>query len=103
MTPLTDLEILERAFEFAEGGDKGTTIDKVNRVITYVCGKNVTASMLMEEGMLGDWFIKNGFKVAFERRDVEYTTKPTFDCHSCTTYRGHKAYLRDRIVMTITW
>ena len=102
MAVLTD-ETLKRAFAFAEGGDKGTTIDKVNRVITYVCDKHVTVSMLMDDEMLGDWFVKNGFKVAFERRDVEYITKGTYDSHSCTSYRGHKAYLRDRIVMTITW
>lgn len=100
---MVDLENLKKAFEYAEGGEKGTTIDKENHIITFVCCKGATRTMLTEEGMLGDWFIKNGFGVTFEQRDVEYMTKGTFDCHSCTNYRGHKAYLRNRIVMTITW
>ena len=94
---------LELAFEFVVGGDKGTTIDRENRAITYVCHKGVDKDMLMQEGMLGDWFIKHGFNIDFEVRDVEYITKGTFDYHSLTNYRGHKAYLRNRTVMTITW
>jgi hypothetical protein len=96
-------QILKRAFEFAENGDKGTVIDRENRIITLVCCKGATKEMLMEEWGLGYWFIQNGFNVEFEQRDIEYTTKGTFDCHSCTSYRGHKAYLRNRVVMTITW
>ena len=100
---MLEADILKRAFEYAGGGDKGTTIDRENQVITYVCCKGATQRMLTEEGMLGDWFIKNGFNVDFEVRDVEYVTKGTFDYHSVTNYRGHKAYLRNRTVMTITW
>ena len=96
-------EVLKRAFELAENGDKGTVIDRENRVITLVCCKGATERMLMEEWAIGYWFAVHGFGIRLERRDVEYITKPTFDCHSCTSYRGHKAYLRDRVVMTITW
>ena len=99
---MTD-EILKRAVEFAEKGEKGTTIDLENRRIVFVMWKNVTEEKLMAEEMLGDWYKKNGFNLAFEVRDVEYMTKGTFDAHSCTNYRGHKAYLRNRTVMTITW
>ena len=99
---MTD-EILKKAFELAENGDKGTVIDRENKIITLVCCKGATERMLMEEGMLGHWLVMHGFALRLERRDVEYMTKGTFDCHSCTSYRGHKAYLRNRVVMTITW
>ena len=99
---MTD-EILRRAIQFAEYADKGTTIDRDNHLIIFVCWKGTTEQQLMAEEMLGDWYVKNGFTVEFEVRDVEYITKPTYDAHSCTTYRGHKAYLRNRTIMKITW
>jgi len=102
MTPRTD-EVLKRAFEYAKCGDKGTTIDRENHVIVYVLCKGATIDGLCDEGGLAHWFLINGFGVRLEVKDVEYTTKGTYDSHSCTSYRGHKAYLRDRIVMTITW
>lgn len=61
-----------------------------------------TEELLMSEGMLGRWFADRGYDVSFTRGDFEYTTKPEW-----TNYRGierskgHKAYLRNRLIMTI--
>ena len=56
---------------------------------------------LMSEGYLGAWFKERGFEPEIYVADYAYTTKPTYDSHSCTTYRGHTAYLRNRVTIRI--
>lgn len=81
-----------------------TDIDLENHKIVVPFSKGTTEEDLMQEGMLGYWFVNHGFNVFFEYGDYEYTTKPTW-----TNYKGwnrasgHTAYLRNRTIMTITW
>lgn len=85
---------------------KGYTIDIENHIITIPFSKDHTENdipYIMQEGSIGKWYVDNGFNVSFEVRDVEYITKPIFEARSMTSYKGHKAYLRNRLVATITW
>ena len=92
--------ILQQAITFAKG-IKGSTVDLDNHIITIPFSS--TEQELMEDGMLGSWFKNNGFDISFERRDVEYQTKGSFNTRSMTKYSGHTAILRNRLVMTATW
>lgn len=101
-------DIIKTAISYASSGDKGTIIDRDNHRIDFVCSKGVSESFIMEEGMLGDWYAKNGFDVSFDVKDVPYDTK----ARTKEGYRfgalgsnipSHTAYLRNRLVMTITW
>ena len=57
----------------------------------------------MSDGMLGVWFRDNGFEVSFSRGDVEYQTKPAFNVRSMRSEKGHKAFLRNRLILTVHW
>jgi len=101
-------DIIKTAIAYADNGDKGTIVDKVNHRIEFVCCKGASESLLMTEGMLGDWYVKNGFNVSFEIKDVPYDTKARLRS-GCrfgalgSNVPSHTAYLRNRTVMTITW
>ena len=95
-------DVLNQAIEFAEQTPH-SEIDLPNKTLRMIFDSKSTADDLMEPGMLGDWFVKNGFNVDFEKRDVEYTTKDRWVNYWKGSITGHKAYLRNRLVMTITW
>ena len=85
---------------------KGYTINTDKKIITipFSAGRSKDdIQELMQPGSLCNWYVENGFNVSFEVRDVEYTTKPIFNTRSMTGYRGHTAFLRNRLVATITW
>lgn len=97
-------DVVNHARDLLESrADKGSTIDIPNHRMEIVWFKGATESGLMEEGMMGDWLKQHGFDLSFEIKDVEYTTKGTFNPRSMSKYRGHTAYLRNRLVMTVTW
>ena len=95
-------DILQKAIGFAES-NKRSKIDLQNHIIQIPASAGVTEDLLMEDGMLGKWFVDNGFDVSFEVGDFEYTTKGEFNVRSMRKSRGHTAYLRNRTIMTITW
>ena len=95
-------DIITKAVEFAEDF-KGATIDLENHMITIPFASGVTEELVMEPGMLGDQFVQNGFDASFEINDVEYETKPEMNYRSMTRTKGHKAYLRNRLIGTFTW
>lgn len=95
-------DILNQVVNFVEGF-KGSTVDLSNHVIMIPFRSDATIDEIMSEGMLGDWFVSNGFDVSFEVKDVQYITKGEFNARSMTKYKGRVAYLRDRLVMTVTW
>ena len=95
-------EVIRKAAEFAKGF-KGSKIDLDNHIIVIPFSKDSTEEDLMSEGMLGKWFSDNGFDIEFTRGDLEYTTQDKFNSRSMNRTRGQKAYLRDRLIGTITW
>lgn len=100
-----DNTVLELAIKYASNF-KGSFADTENHIITVPFSAGRTKDdipELMQSGSLCNWYIENGFNLSFEVRDVEYTTKPTFNTRSMTSYRGHTAFLRNRLVATITW
>ena len=94
--------IIRKAVEFVEKL-KGSTGDLDNHVITIVFPSGVTKEEIMQEGMLGNWFVKNGFNVSCEVKDVEYMTKGDTDWKRLYKAKGNKAWLRNRTVATVTW
>lgn len=100
-----DNRTLNIAFDIARRFKKHT-IDEENHVITFPFSSGRTLDdvpEIMSDGCVGKWYADNGFSISFEVRDVEYTTKPIFNTRSMTGYRGHTAFLRNRLVATITW
>ena len=95
-------EVIKKAVDFAKDR-KGSKIDLDNHVIVIPFSKDITEDDLMSDGMLGKWFTDNGFKIEFSRGDVDYTTQDKFNSRSMNRTRGQKAYLRDRLIGTITW
>ena len=95
-------DVLNQAIEFVEQNPH-SEIDLPNKTLRMVFDSKSTAEDLMEPGMFGDWFVKHGFNVDFEKRDVEYMTKDRWVNWYKGSTPGHKAYLRNRLVMTITW
>lgn len=93
---------LNQAIKFAEG-IKHSTVDLNNHIIIIPFGSTSTEDILMSEGMLGKWFADNGFDIKFSRGDYEYQTQGEFNHRSLTKYKGHKAFLRNRLIATITW
>lgn len=93
---------VDQAVKFAKD-HKGSTIDLNNHKIVIPFSKDSTEEDLMSEGMLGKWFIDNGFNIEFTRGDMEYNTQDKFNSRSMNRTRGQKAYLRDRLIGTITW
>ena len=96
---------LSLAIEYAKKF-RCNTIDIEKHIITIPFSPSVNESaipVLMSGIGIGKWYADNGFNISFETRDVEYMTKPIFETRSMTSYKGHKAYLRNRLVATITW
>lgn len=83
---------------------KQFTYDEQARRIRVVMPKNIEESDIMDDGMIGSWLVEHGFEVSFEKGDWEYTTNPTvINSRGMYSQKGHKAYLRNRVIMTITW
>ena len=82
---------------------KGATFDDKNHKIVIPFPKGTTEEELMSDGMLGKWFVDNGFDISFETGDYEYTTKGEFNTRSMIKYKGRQAFLRDRLIATVTW
>jgi hypothetical protein len=79
-------------------------IDLQNHIIVYPCSTGISEQDMLDEGMLGSWFVEHGFNVEFDVRDYEYKTKGTFNVHSMRKEgAGNTRYLRNRTVMKITW
>ena len=94
---------LNEAIDFVKNR-KGVSIDIENKVIVVPFSSDMSEEVLMGKGMIGEWFEQNGFNISFERRDVEYTTKPRWiNRKGMSMSDGHKAFLRNRLVMTATW
>lgn len=94
---------IQLAIEYASKF-KGYTIDIENHIITFPFSAGRTMddiSELMEYGC--KWYVDNGFEISFEIRDVEYMTKPTVSSRSLIYNKPRKAFLRNRLVATITW
>ena len=96
-------DVIQKAVDFASDF-KGSQVDLQNHVIIIPFSPGISEEFVMEPGMLGRWFADNGFNVEFSKGDVEYTTKPEW-----TNYRGlerskgHKAFLRNRLIGKFTW
>ena len=78
-------------------------LDYDRNILEMPCSAGITESDMLAEGMLGDWFKQKGFNVSFRKGDFEYTTKPTWiNYRGSVQSKGHTAYLRNRLIMTIT-
>lgn len=89
--------ILHLAIEYASRF-KGYFVDTDKHIITFPfpSGKNTDdIPGLMQPGSLCNWYADNGFNVSFTEKDVEYTIK--------AGTINKQAYLRNRLVATITW
>lgn len=96
-------EVLNEAVAHAEGF-QGAVIDKDNQKIIIPFPKSMTEDILMQEGMLGNWYSSHGFDISFTVGDFEYTTKDSWNNYrAMTRHKGHKAFLRNRTIATITW
>lgn len=85
-------------------GLKGSSVDRDNHIITVVFPKGFSEDDAMEDGTLGSWFRDKGFDISFSQGDHEYTTQDTWrNARGWSREKGHKAYLRDRLIMTATW
>ena len=83
---------------------RGSYIDRDNHVVVVPFPKGFTEEEVMQEGMLGDWFVKKGFQASFEQGDHEYITQPEWiNYRGSVRSKGHKAYLRDRLIGKFTW
>ena len=83
---------------------KGSSIDRDNHVVTVVFPKGFTEDEVMQDGLLGTWFQDKGFDISFSQGDQEYTTQDSWrNYRGFVKEKGHKAYLRDRLIMTATW
>ena len=95
--------VLYQAYAFAQN-HKGFIADMDNKHIEVPFDKGVTEELVMEEGMLGRWFVDNGFSVKFEVKDVAYNTKGSWVNYSgAVRSDGHVAYLRNRLVAIVEW
>ena len=97
-----DNQIVQQAVKHAESF-KGNMVDLENCTIVIPFPSGVTEQDLMEPGMLGEWFKSNGFDISFRKGDVEYQTKGNFNTASMRKEKGHTAYLRNRLIMTVLW
>lgn len=96
-------DILKQAIQFAEGF-KCCKIDRDNHIIIIPLDANMSYETFMKPGMIGDWFLQNGFDIEWSHGDVEYTTQPEWrNSRGWNRDSGHKAYLRNRDIATITW
>lgn len=96
-------EILKQAIAFAES-NKRSFIDLDNHVIVIPLDRGLSKAVYMQEGMLGDWFEKNGFSISWSHGDYEYNTQSDWrNSYGWNRSSGHKAILRDRDIATITW
>ena len=102
MTKISN-EVLYKAYAFVKGF-KGSQIDVENNIFVFAFDKGVTEEDVMADGMLGKWFVDNGFNVSFEVRDFAYDTKGGWiNYRGAVKGSGRVAYLRNRLVATITW
>lgn len=78
-------------------------LDYDNNVLELPLSVGITEEEMMEPGMLGDWFKQKGFNVSFRTGDFGYTTKPTWiNYRGSVQSKGHTAFLRNRLIMTVT-
>jgi len=83
---------------------KHTNFDIDNHRIVVPLYPGAIEDDLMQEGMLGKWLVDNGFDVSFTTGDYEYLTKGRFNARAMRREgAGDKRYLRNRLIMTITW
>ena len=95
--------ILNKAIYHAEE-IKHSKIDTENHIIEIPFGSSVTKEDLLSEGMLGEWYKNNGFDISFRKGDYEYQTKGNWlNYRARTRSKGHTAYLRNRLILTVTW
>lgn len=96
-------DVVSKAIKFADDF-RGSQVDLENHSIVIPFHPGATEEELMSEGMLGAWFVDNGFNISFGYGDCAYTTKPTWtNCRGWVRAKGHTAYLRNRLIATITW
>ena len=96
-------ESIVRAQRFAEGF-KGSAIDIDNHIIQIPFSSNTKESDLFGPLGTGTDFKNRGFDVSFEKRDVEYMTQGSWiSRRGFERSNGKKAYLRNRLVMTLKW
>lgn len=84
-------EIILKAVELTNT-IKHAVIDIENNKMVLPMPKGITEAEMMEDGMMGKWFADNGFTISFKICDFAYQPR----------YR-HTSYLRNRLVMTVTW
>ena len=95
--------LLKQAMDMVKCFDH-TEYDIANHRIVVPLSPRTTQDDIMQEGMLGKWFVDNGFELSFTTGDFEYLTKGTLNTRAMRREgAGNKRYLRNRIIMTITW
>ena len=84
-----------------EKNNPGFFVDKEQKRMEIPFSKGMTEEdidMIMSGCMKGSWYAEKGFQVDFVTKDVEYMPKASW-----LNYCGRKAYLRNRLVMIVTW
>ena len=83
---------------------KVADVDLDNKQMIIPFDKGITEEDVMSECGLGQWFVDNGFDISFVVGDYEYTTKAKFiNYRGLVMDKGHKAFLRNRLIATVTW
>jgi len=95
--------LLKQAMDMVKCFDH-TEYDIDNHRIVVPLSPGTTKDDIMQEGMLGSWFVDHGFELSFTTGDFEYLTKGTLNTRAMRREgAGNKRYLRNRTIMTITW
>ena len=94
-------EIYEEAYRLLDFPHR--IVDALNRTMIVPMHKGSSEEALCGEHGLVTWLVDNGFNVEMKRGDFEYITKGDFNTRAMRRTNVHKAYLRDRVILTITW
>jgi len=83
---------------------RGSSVDMDNNVIQIPFSPNTVEDDLYGEFGIATELQRRGFDVSFDKKDVEYTTKGSWiNYRGSVRKSGQKAYLRNRLVMTVQW
>lgn len=92
-------ELLRYANDF-----KQSIIDRDHNKVVIPLDKGMSQENMMSDWGMGTKLVNEGFNVSFEQGDFEYVSKATYYSFGGGLNRvPKKSYLRNRVIMTVTW
>ena len=70
--------------------------------ISFVLPKQSSEEDFDQEWHIVYFLKKNGYNVEVTKGDWEYTTAPKLESRSMVSYKGRKAYLRNRYIVKVS-